>query len=157
MSTTGSETAGGLQAPPPRSGGQLAAALHPARSDNKKLSFGSFQLLPAQRLLLEGDRPVRIGSRALDLLITLVERPGELVSKSELIAKVWPNTFVEEGNLKVHISWLRRALADGQAGNRYISTVPGRGYCFVAPVTQSADPRPATAAEPLTNVPEREA
>src|SRR5260370_18651898 len=67
------------------------------------ISFGRFRLLPARRLLLEGDQPVRIGSRALDLLIALAERPGELVSKSELVAKVWPCSFVGEGNLKVHI------------------------------------------------------
>lgn len=144
--------------PSPRGGAQLAAAFHPHHSHNKKLSFGPFQLLPARRLLLEGDRPVRIGSRALDLLNALVERPGELVSKAELLAKVWPNTFVEEGNLRVHILALRRTLADGQAGTRYISVVPGRGYCFVAPVTQSPDLRPTTAQysaeEPLTNVPE---
>jgi DNA-binding winged helix-turn-helix (wHTH) protein len=121
------------------------------------VSFCRFRLLPARRLLLEGDKPVRIGNRALDLLIALVERAGELVSKTELIAKVWPHTFVGESNLKVHIGALRRALADGQAGNRYISTVIGRGYFFVAPVAQSARPLPATAlhspAGPLSNVP----
>jgi predicted ATPase len=122
------------------------------------ISFGLFQLLPARRLLLEGDRIVRIGGRALDILIALVKRPGELVSKPELIAKVWPHTFVEEGNLKVHIAALRRALGDGQAGNRYISTIAGRGYCFVAPVIRSADLSPTTAqhsaAEPLINLPQ---
>jgi DNA-binding winged helix-turn-helix (wHTH) protein len=158
MSMTCSETAGGLQTLPPRSSPQLAAAFHPARSDDEKLSFGPFRLLPARRLLLERDKPVRIGSRALDILSVLVERPGELVSKSELMAKVWPNTFVEEGNLKVHIAALRRALGDGQAGNRYISAVPGRGYCFVAPVDRSVDLRPPmaqhSATELSTNVPE---
>jgi len=158
MSMTSFEAAGGSQTLPPRSNLQLAAAFHPARSDDEKLSFGPFRLLPARRLLLERGKPVRIGSRALDLLSVLVERPGELVSKSELMAKVWPNTFVEEGNIKVHIAALRRALADGQAGNRYISAVPGRGYCFVAPVARSVDPRPATVqhspSELSTNVPE---
>jgi predicted ATPase/DNA-binding winged helix-turn-helix (wHTH) protein len=155
---TSSEPAGRTQMPSLRGGAQLAAAFHLHHSRDKKLSFGRFQLLPARRLLLEGDRPVRIGSRALDLLNALVERPGELVSKAELLAKVWPNTYVEEGNLRVHILALRRTLADGQAGHRYISAVPGRGYCFVAPVTQSADLRPAiaqySAEEPSTNVPE---
>jgi DNA-binding winged helix-turn-helix (wHTH) protein len=153
MATTSSEPAGNLETPPPGSRAQLAAASLPAHSDHKKLrglptetegddqasdptehviSFGLFRLLPARRLLLEGDRIVRIGSRALDLLIALVERPGELVSKPELIAKVWPHAIVEEGNLKVHVAALRRALGDGQSGNRYISTITGRGYCFVA-------------------------
>ena len=64
------------------------------------ISFGPFRLLPRQRLLLEGDKQVRLGSRALDILSALVERPGELVGKDDLIARVWPGTFVEEGNLK---------------------------------------------------------
>jgi predicted ATPase/DNA-binding winged helix-turn-helix (wHTH) protein len=158
MPAAGSETAGGLQVIPSPSGTQSMAAFHLDRSDDKKLSFGPFRLLPARRLLLKSGRPVRIGSRPLDLLIALVERPGELVSKSELIAKVWPNTFVEEGNLKVNMTFLRRVLGDGHAGNRYISAVPGRGYCFVAPVTRSADSHSATAqysaVGTLTNLPE---
>ena len=96
--------------------------------------FGSFRLLPQQRLLLEGDKSVRLGSRALEILIALLEKPGELVSKNELMARVWPNTFVEAANLTVHIAALRRALKDGQSGNRYLINIPGRGYRFVAPV-----------------------
>ena len=177
MATTSCETAGGLQIPPPGSRVQLAAAFHPVRSNDKprkwqravetvdrandpvdyEISFGPYRLLPARRLLLEGDRPVSLGSRALDLLIALVERAGEVVGKSELIARVWPHAFVVEGNLKLHIAALRRALADGQAGNRYISTVSGRGYCFVAPITRSVRPLCATArelaTEPLSNLP----
>jgi DNA-binding winged helix-turn-helix (wHTH) protein len=98
------------------------------------ISFGPFRLLAAERLVLEGDKPVRIGSRAFDILAALVERAGEVVSKEELIARAWPQTFVEESNLKIQISALRRALGDGQSGRRYILTVPGRGYNFVAPV-----------------------
>jgi predicted ATPase/DNA-binding winged helix-turn-helix (wHTH) protein len=97
-------------------------------------SFGPFRLLPTQQLLLEADRPVRLGSRALDILVMLVERAGELVSKDELVARVWPDTHVEEGNLRVHVAAVRRALGDGHAGNRFVANVPGRGYCFVAPV-----------------------
>ena len=63
-----------------------------------------------------------------------VERPGELVSKQELIARVWPNTFVDAGNLAVHIYALRRTLRDGRGGNRFIINIPGRGYSFVASV-----------------------
>ena len=96
--------------------------------------FGPFQLLPQQRLLLEGDRTVQVGSRALEILIALLRTPGELVGKDQLMARVWPKTFVESANLTVHIAALRRALNDGQAGNRYLINIPGRGYRFVAPV-----------------------
>jgi DNA-binding winged helix-turn-helix (wHTH) protein len=101
----------------------------------REVSFGPFRLLPAQFLLLEGDKPVPLGSRALEMLIVLLERPGELVSKQELMARVWPNLFVEPANLTVHISALRRRLRDGRDGNRFIVNIPGRGYRFVAPVT----------------------
>jgi DNA-binding winged helix-turn-helix (wHTH) protein len=107
----------------------------PAGARTSEVSFGPFRLLPAQRLLLEGDKPVPLGSRALELLIVLLERPGELVPKQDLMARVWPNLFVEPANLTVHISALRRALRDGRDGNRFVINIPGRGYCFVAPVT----------------------
>ena len=162
MATTSSAPAGGLRTLAPGCDAQFAAAVHRDRSNNKpgiwrrkiepvdgasdpaerELSFGPFRVLPARRLLLEDDKPVHISGRAFDLLIALAQRPGEVVSKSELIAKVWPHTFVVEGNLKLQIATLRRALADGQTDNRYISTVTGRGYCFVASVSQSAAPAP---------------
>ena len=107
----------------------------PAGATTSEVSFGPFRLLPAQFLLLEGDKPVPLGSRALEILTVLLERPGELVSKQELMARVWPNLFVEPANLTVHISALRRTLRDGRNGNRFIINIPGRGYCFVAPVT----------------------
>jgi DNA-binding winged helix-turn-helix (wHTH) protein len=107
----------------------------PAGATTSEVSFGPFRLLPAQFLLLEGDNPVPLGSRALEMLIVLLERPGELVTKQELMARVWPNLFVEPANLTVHISTLRRRLRDGRDGNRFIINIPGRGYCFVAPVT----------------------
>jgi predicted ATPase/DNA-binding winged helix-turn-helix (wHTH) protein len=103
----------------------------------KVMAFGPFQLFPARHLLLEAGKPVRLGSRALSILTVLVDRAGEVVSKDELVAQVWPQTFVEEGTLRVHIAALRRALGDGQSGNRYLATVPGRGYCFVGPVSLS--------------------
>ena len=99
------------------------------------ICFGPFYLFATQRLLLKGDTVVRVGSRAFDILIALVMRRGELVGKQELMAWVWPNTFVEPANLTVHVSALRRTLGDGRAGNRYIVNIPGRGYSFVAPVT----------------------
>jgi DNA-binding winged helix-turn-helix (wHTH) protein len=115
-------------------------------SAERAILFGPFSLLPAQRLLLEGDKPVRLGSRALDILIALVDRPGELVGKEALIARVWRGTFVEEGNLKFQVGGLRRALGDGRGGRRYIATSPGQGYRFVAPVTVAEASTPAAAA-----------
>jgi predicted ATPase/DNA-binding winged helix-turn-helix (wHTH) protein len=102
--------------------------------DGRATSFGPFRLLAAQRLLLEGDTPVRLGSRAFEILAALVERAGQVVGKEELIARAWPQTFVEESNLKIQVSALRRALGDGQGDSRYVITVAGRGYSFVAPV-----------------------
>ena len=104
-------------------------------SGGRVILFGPFRLLPVQRLLLDADKPVRLGSRALDILIALAERRGKLVSKRELMRVVWPDTVVVEANLTVHVAALRRALGDGQAGNRYIVNIPGRGYRFIAPVT----------------------
>ena len=100
-------------------------------------TFGPFRFHPARHLLLEGETLVRLGSRALEILAALVERPGELVTKDELTARVWPNTIVEESNLKVNVAALRRALGEGRPGRRYIATVSGRGYRFVAPVELS--------------------
>jgi DNA-binding winged helix-turn-helix (wHTH) protein len=111
-------------------------------SAERTISFGPFCLLPAQQLLLEGEAPVRLGSRAFDILTALVESPGELVSKNDLIARIWPNTFVDENTLRVHVAGLRRALGDGQPGRRYLANVPGRGYRFVAPVSLSDPERP---------------
>ena len=102
-----------------------------------KVSFGPFCLLPTQFLLREGDTPVPLGSRALEILIALLERRGELVSKQELMARVWPNVIVEPANLTVHMSALRRALRDGRDGHRFIVNIPGRGYRFVASVEVS--------------------
>jgi len=96
--------------------------------------FGPFCLLPTQFLLLEGDKRVLLGSRALEILIALIERRGELISNQDLMARVWPKVFVEPANLTVHMSALRRALRDGRDGHRFIVNIPGRGYCFVASV-----------------------
>jgi DNA-binding winged helix-turn-helix (wHTH) protein len=98
------------------------------------VSFGPFCLFSAERQLKKGDEPLQLGGRALDTLIALVERAGEVVTQRELISRVWPDVTVEEANLRVHIANLRKALGDGYEGARYIVTVPGRGYSFVAPV-----------------------
>jgi DNA-binding winged helix-turn-helix (wHTH) protein len=113
-----------------------------------EISFGSFHLLPAQRLLLDGNKPVQLGSRAFDILIALVERPSELVTKEELMTRVWPKIFVHPANLAVHISALRRALRDGRDGNRFFINVPGRGYVFVAPIKVHGGAKPSHPASP---------
>ena len=82
--------------------------------------------------------PLAMGSRALDILGVLVERPGELVSRAEIMAAVWPGTAVEESNLNVQIAALRRILDEGRTEGSCIQTVPGRGYRFTARVTQVA-------------------
>jgi len=104
--------------------------------DEETFAFGSFRLIPAQRMLLEDGKPLRLGSRALDILVTLVERAGETIHKDQLIARTWPDTVVDEGALRAHVAALRKALGDGRAGNRYIANISGRGYSFVAPVTR---------------------
>ena len=114
--------------------GQLKPS-EPAGATRGEVSFGPFRLLPAQFLLLEGDKPVPLGSRAMHILNVLLERPGELVTKQELMARVWPNLFVEPANLSVHVSALRRVLRDGRDASRFIINIPGRGYCFVTPIT----------------------
>jgi DNA-binding winged helix-turn-helix (wHTH) protein len=106
--------------------------------------FGPFCLLPARRLLLEDNHPVRIGSRALEILIVLVEHHGELLSKNALMERVWPDTTVVEANLSVHIAALRKALRDGSGENRYLVNMPGRGYRFVAPITLAEDRESST-------------
>src|SRR5689334_5695617 len=122
---------------------QRAPAVEPA------ISFDRFQILPRRRLLLEAGRPVRIGSRAFDILLALLEHPGERIGKAELLFRVWPDTHVVEGNLKFQVAALRRVLRDGQDGKRFIETSQGQGYRFAAPVAVTADggERPASPVE----------
>jgi predicted ATPase/DNA-binding winged helix-turn-helix (wHTH) protein len=104
-------------------------------SANVAVSIGPFRLVASQRRLTKNDETVKLGGRALDVLIALAERPGEVVSQRELIAKVWPNLSVEDTSLRVQIAALRKALDCD--GTRYIATVPGQGYCLVAPFSRS--------------------
>lgn len=103
----------------------------PLPAPESSAAFGPFRLFPAQRVLLAGEQPVRLGSRAFDILAMLVDRAGATVTKRELIARVWPDTIVEEANLRVHVAALRKVLGTNQ---RYIGNVTGQGYAFVAPV-----------------------
>ena len=98
--------------------------------------FGEFRLDRRSRILLKGDATVALTPKAVDLLLVLVDKKGQLAAKSELMAAVWPDTFVEESNLTSNISLLRRQLGVHPAGGEYIETIPKRGYRFVAPVTE---------------------
>src|SRR6266852_3405836 len=133
-----------------------AMAISPSETKDQ-LSFGSFQLLVRERLLTKGGIAVDLGARTLDLLIALISSPNEVVSKKDLMSRVWPGVIVEEGSLRFHMNGLRKALGDGKDGARYITTLPGRGYCFVAPVAQagaSRDDMPGGAAAfPHANLP----
>lgn len=102
-------------------------------------SFDTFQLIPGRRLLLDADRPVALGGRAFDILALLLERAGEVVEKGELIARAWPKTCVEEANLRVHVSALRKVLGEGRQKPQFIASIAGRGYSFVAPVDLTSD------------------
>ena len=108
------------------------------------IHFGPYRIYPEQRLVMEADQPVRLGRRAMDILLILLEHAGSVVSKQTLIARVWPNSVVEDINLRVHLAALRKALGDGQAGQRYIVTVAQRGYSFVAPYSLEQLEQPAT-------------
>jgi DNA-binding winged helix-turn-helix (wHTH) protein len=108
-----------------------------------ELTFGPFRLLPVERRLEKDGRPLRVGSRALDLLIVLAERAGEIVPKHKLLEDVWRNVNVEESSLRFHIKNLRKVLGDNQRDARYVINVPGRGYCFVAPTSRTPVDEPA--------------
>lgn len=103
-----------------------------------EIAFGPFRLSLAERLLERSGSRIQLTARAFDVLMVLIERAGEVVSKKELMARVWSDVTVDEGSLRFHILALRKALGEGQAGARYIATVSGKGYCFVSPVLRSS-------------------
>jgi predicted ATPase/DNA-binding winged helix-turn-helix (wHTH) protein len=98
-------------------------------------AFGAFRLRVTERILEKDGIPVKIGSRAIDILLTLVERAPNLVIKRDLISRVWGNLVIDESSLRWHIASLRKTLGDDESGVRYVTNVVGRGYCFAAPVT----------------------
>jgi predicted ATPase/DNA-binding winged helix-turn-helix (wHTH) protein len=104
---------------------------------NEVISFGPFDLSLSERQLRRGEAPIQLGSRAFDILTTLVEHAGEVVSNKDLLSRAWPDVAVEGGILRVHIAALRKALGDGLGDARYVINVPGRGYSFVAPISRS--------------------
>src|SRR6202011_3913499 len=101
---------------------------------HRKLRFGPFELSIGERMLQRDGQVLPLGDRALDILIYLADRPGEVIAKQELIDHVWSDVTVEEGSLRVHVAAIRKALGDGQFGNRYIANIKGRGYSFVGTV-----------------------
>src|SRR6266436_3947988 len=105
---------------------------------HRKLGFGPFELSIGERALRRDGVVLPLGGRALDILIYLAERPGEVIAKQELIDHVWPDVTVEEGSLRVHVAAIRKALGDCQSGNRYIANIKGRGYSFVGTVVPLA-------------------
>jgi predicted ATPase/DNA-binding winged helix-turn-helix (wHTH) protein len=119
-----------------------------------RLRFGPFELNVAERSLKKANQDIPLGGRAYDILLALLDNAGEVVAKSELIAKAWPDVTVEEGSLRVHLSALRKALGDGQFGNKYIASIPGHGYSFIAPVTRlPADHDRSHATAGMSNLP----
>ena len=106
---------------------------------NELYEFGSFLLNPQERLLLCDGRPVSLTPKAFELVLVLVERSGRLVEKDELLRIVWPDVAVEEGNLTVMVSHLRKALGDDRGTHAFIETVPRHGYRFVAPVKRRTE------------------
>jgi predicted ATPase/DNA-binding winged helix-turn-helix (wHTH) protein len=122
--------------------------------------FGPFQLLPQRRQLLRNGQALRLGSRAMEILVALAGRPGEVISKSELIAAGWPGSNVDEGNLRVHVAALRKLLGDdpaSDAGEHYIHNSPLRGYSFVAPVRREWLPNDRAAHVHATALPRAQA
>jgi len=104
--------------------------------------FGPFCLNPLKRIVLRDGEPLPLTPKCFDILLALVEHPGEVLVKEELMESVWPDTVVEEGNLNRNISTLRKALGESPNDHRYIVTVPGRGYRFVAEVREVPEDHP---------------
>jgi predicted ATPase/DNA-binding winged helix-turn-helix (wHTH) protein len=136
------------------------AMIAAAARTKEVISFGPFSLIASERRLTKDGAPIELSARAFDILVVLLSHPNEVVSKKDLLAQVWPDVIVEEGSLRFHMTYLRKALGDGKAGARYIATLPGRGYCFVAPVSRpdiQRDNTPAVAGNfPHANLPSRQ-
>ena len=106
---------------------------------HRKLRFGPFELSIGERVLRRDGQVLPLGGRALDILSYLADRPSEVIAKQELMDHVWSDVTVEEGSLRVHVAAIRKALGDGQFGNRYIANIKGRGYSFVGTVVRLED------------------
>ncbi len=142
---------------PPRAADAFASA--PGfRTSQHQIAFGPFLLSPSRRTLSRDGEQVALGGRSFDILCLLVERAGHVVSKDEIIDRVWPGIFTADGSLRVQISALRKSLRDGQEGHRYILSISNRGYSFIEPVrplaSELAQRQPsAVANQPSSNMP----
>src|SRR4026207_1230771 len=116
------------------------------QQDNLSYEFGRFRLNVAERILLRDGEVVPLTPKVFDILLTLVENRGQVVSKEDLMKRVWPDTFVEEGNLTQNISLLRKALGESPGGVQFIETVPRRGYRFVAEISEPGNNHVVTTA-----------
>ena len=129
-----------------------------SQQESQSYEFGRFRLKTAERVLLREGELVPLTPKVFDILVTLVENGGQVVAKDDLMKRVWPNTFVEEGNLTQNISLLRKALGESPGGVQFIETVPRRGYRFVAGTSQSWDeksvpPAPEPEPVPIVSIP----
>jgi DNA-binding winged helix-turn-helix (wHTH) protein len=111
--------------------------------------FGPFRLIPEERQLLRDNQSVPLTPKSFDLLVVLVENSGHLIEKAELMKRIWPDSFVEEANLSVNMSALRRSLGEGPNEHQYVETVPRRGYRFVADVKERRNERMESASSEL--------
>lgn len=131
-----------------------------SQQDSHSYEFGRFRLITAERVLLREGELVPLTPKVFDILVTLVEHGGQVVAKDDLMKRVWPNTFVEEGNLTQNISLLRKALGESPGGVQFIETVPRRGYRFVADTSELWGDQPAQPANvenptPVVSIPNR--
>src|SRR5215203_5232148 len=106
-----------------------------------RYEFGNYRLLPSERLLYRGAENIPLKSKVFETLLTLVRNPGKLLTKDELMTQIWSSNFVEEGNLTQNIFTLRKIFGENPKDHRFIVTVPGRGYRFVAPVATVSEPK----------------
>lgn len=126
----------------------------PESGERRIYQFGEFRVDPVRRRLLRGSEPVAVTSKCFSLLVVLLERHGEIVDKEELFREVWPDTYVTEANLTQNVSSLRKALGERAGDKRYIVTVPGRGYSFVAEVTEVSSDGSASGIYPVLRLEE---
>lgn len=125
----------------------------PSTAEKRLLRFDGFLVDPMRRRLLRDGEPVPVTPKAFSILLILLEKRGEVVDKDELIGRVWPDTFVTEANLTQNVSALRKALGERANDHRYVVTMPGRGYSFVAEVVEQTE-TPAAPAAPVPAIPE---
>ena len=150
---TATLTVGGSSRPRDEEG---IPAVGPSALRGKIACFGPFRLRATERVLEKDGTPLRIGSRALDILIMLLEHAPDVVSKRDLMRRVWGKLVVDEVSLRFHVAALRKRLGDGESSVRNITNIPGRGYCFAGVVTwaeASATPQKPPAVPQLPREP----